>query len=251
MKIWKKHAAIVLALLMVLTAGRPIPVFAETNCRFQTLSPGKWAKNSHRYDLVNVDYVYYVVTLKEAGALNFTLKNAYGDGYVKIYKSKKEIIDNKLGGTCHNISTFHKNKMVALEKGTYYLDVETDQCKYTFTAAGKPDNYCPAKAKRLKANTKVKIIYNPRMVFDRWYKITNPKRKKIRVYTNNSGRAWHATVYTSKLKPLIYTHDYAGDDFYYVETKDPQPKGTYYIRVRSIEKYTFGAYGTVDIVKWK
>ena len=139
--------------------------------------------------------------------------------------------------------------MVAVDKGIYYLYVEEGKCKYTFTAASTPANYCIAKAKALQANKKVYNVLTPKTNFTRWFKITNPKKKKIVFWSNDPE---NILILNSKYQSMP-TIAYGSETRYC--TKKVLPKGTYYLAVKgwTYTDYDWknNTFGGVTSLQWK
>ncbi|MDO5133121.1 MAG: hypothetical protein Q4D81_09080 [Eubacteriales bacterium] len=253
MKKTMKNRILSLSIIVVLLTAMLIPMtaFGATKYEIKTLSPGKWATKSFHYDEKSEAYIdtYYKITVSKPGQLAFTLS---GDTYITIYNSKSDLLTTSKKYSRKSISPGSVSKLVAVEKGTYYLDVWSgSKCKYSFTAAATPTNYCIAKAKALKANTEARNMFTPKTNFDRWYKITNPKKKKIVIMTNISYYAHDVQIYNANLQIVPKVKN--GADTKYC-TKTSQKKGTYYIRVRCQSRYEEEvdyAFGDVVTLKWK
>ena len=241
--------ALILTMLVMLLLPMSVPAAAK-NYRFKALSAGKWATESYKYDGdTGIHYTYYKITVSKPGRLNFSLSS---DGWVYIYNNASDIANNTVKKGSRSYIYYNSDcKMVAVEKGTYYLNVSDGKCKYSFSAAATPTNYCVAKAKALKANTVAYNVFTPKTNFTRWYKITNPSKKKITYWSNTSDHAYEIQIFNTKLQRLETVKN--GSDTKYC-TKAAQAKGTYYIRVQCQDRFAGAndyAFGDVATLKWK
>ena len=249
----KRAVSAALTATMVIMLLLPMAVPAATrDYQFKTLKAGTWATESYKYnEKTGIDYTYYKITVSKPGRLNFTLSGSYAS--IDLYTVASDIVTGNSKGSSKYLSTTSESKLVAVEKGTYYMYVNYGKCKYTFTSSAAATNYCPAKARALKANTTVYNVFTPRTNFARWFRISNPKKKKIIVRSNRSEYAYNMSIYNSKLQSLR-TIEY-GSDLKYC-TKTAVPKGTYYIRVecqypsRYDDHYDY-AFGDVATVRWQ
>lgn len=253
----KKAAAAFLAAVMILLTLTPSAVFAGTtgkNYTIVTLKPGKWASNSYRTSKKGKKYYqYYKISVAKAGQLTFSLS---GSGIASLYKSKSDMVNNGNNDSSRIISHRDQNKSVAVEKGTYYLEIwnveagKNGKGKYSFKAAGKAGNYSIATAKGLKANKAVSIMFTPKTNYDRWFKISVGKKKKIAFLTNHSDYGRTLELYDSEFESIEMTG--SGADLK-TATKKAQPKGTYYVRIRSkdLEPYHDDyLFGDALTLKW-
>lgn len=242
-RVAKRSIAGVLITAMLVMMLLPMSVMADVTTT-KVLKPGKWATKSEWYDSSWENHIrYYKISVKKAGRLNFTLAK---DTSIYLYSSSPSKTSE---GGSRDLSSSSSGKMVAVDKGTYYLYVNEGKCKYTFTASATPTNYCISKAKALKANKKVYNVFTPKTNFTRWFKITNPKKKKI-VYWSNEPE--DVIVLNSKFQP-IPTIAYGFDTKYC--TKKALPKGTYYLAVKgwTYEDYSWtdNKLGYVTSLRWK
>lgn len=241
-------AVLIFTLLVMLLLPMSVPA-ASKNYRITTLGRGKWASKSYKYNAdTGIHYTYYKISVTKPGRLNFVLSN---DTYISIYNSWSDLKNSTRNGSCIGLNYKSDCKMIAVEKGTYYMYVMDGKCKYTFTAAATPTNYCVAKAKALKINTTDYSVFTPRTNFTRWYKITTAKKKKIYFWSNTYNHAYSTQIFDSKLRRIQTVKN--GSDTAYC-TKAALPKGTYYIRVqcqnRYADEYDY-AFGEVATIRWK
>lgn len=246
----KRSVSAVLVLVMLLMLLLPMSVPAATvNYRIKSLKAGKWANASYKYNYdTGIRYTYYKVSVAKPGRLSFSFS---GDGSVYLYDTVSDMTKNTKKGSWIGVRYNSDSKMVAVEKGTYYLYVWTGKCRYTFTADPIPTNYCSAKAKKLKANATAYNVFTPRTNFTRWYKITTSSKKKISYWSNTSDNAYSIQIFNTKLRRLETEKN--GSDLSYC-TKAAQPKGTYYIRIQCQSRYSNEydyAFGMVSTLKWK
>ena len=247
--IGKRFGLIAVCVLLVTMLVAPATVSAASTPKFSPLKAGKWATESYRgYD---VGYQYYTISVSKAGALKFTLS---GECLGTLYNNKSDLLNGTRKGSRRSISSStYGTKAVSVEKGTYYLAVSQGKAKYSFVAAPKAANYSPVKASKLKKNTAAPIVFSPKSNYDKWFKISNTSKKKIAYQVDNMNYGFSSSVeiYNSSLKCLETVKN--GSDVKWC-TKAKQPKGTYYIRVRSRNigggsyDYAFGDYLTL---KWK
>lgn len=235
----KNMLAAVLVLVLLFAINAPVTVEAASKKDYKSvkLKQNTWASNSNKYDN-NLGYdKYYKITVPKAGSLAFTLS---GSARVTVYTS----ISKKSEGSYIDLND---SKTVAVDKGTYYLFVRRGKCKYKFNAAPSQKNYCMQRAQKLKANKIAKAFMTPKYGFSRWYKIYNPKNKKITITLNKA----HDFVIMDSEGYYISTIE-KGSKTKFCTRRD-QPKGTYYIRILSDRNtpddgYAFGEYVTL---KWK
>lgn len=246
----KKRGLSALLIVAMLVMLLPVSVYAgKKDYRLKVLKAGKWAAKSYNYNYDTViHYTYYKISVSKPGRLNFTLSS---EGSLSLYTSLSDIVNSTSKASRTYLNPYSESRMIAVEKGTYYLYVSDGKVKYTFSAEATPTNYCVAKAKALKANVAAYSVFTPKTNFSRWYKITNPKKKKIVYWTSTVDSAYSVAVYNTKMRRLATVKN--GSDLKYC-TKAAQPKGTYYIYVR--EQYRSPgesnyAFGDVVSLKWK
>lgn len=239
----------VLAVLMAVTLLVPVQAKAAVNYQFKTLKAGTVAQKSYKYNGdTGIHYTYYTITVSKPGQLLFTLSDT---GYIYLYNNKKDLINSTHNYSYKTISYRSDSKSVAVEKGTYYMEVSDGTAKYKFTAAPAVTNYCVAKATAVKAGKTTKVMLTPKTNFSRWYKITLPSKKKITYTANTATHAQDIEIYTAGMRRLETIKN--GSDVKYC-TKLKQPKGTYYIRIRSQRRYQGDrdyAFGDIVTFSWK
>ncbi|MBE6006547.1 MAG: hypothetical protein E7238_05255 [Sarcina sp.] len=240
-------AALILAMLVMLLVPMSVSA-ASKNYRVKALGAGKWAAKSYKYNYdTGIHYTYYKITVSRPGRLNFTFSS---DGFMTLNTSLGDIVNSKRNGSYISKSYRSDCKMVAVEKGTYYMNVSSGKVRYSFAASGAPTNYCVARAKALKANTAAYNVFTPRTNYCRWYRISTPKKKKIVYWANTASYAYDIQVFDSRMRRLETVKN--GSDVKYC-TKAAQPKGTYYILVRNQLRYANDynyAFGDVKTFKW-
>lgn len=215
----------------------PLPASAATR-QIISLKAGQWATESEElYDSSIGWYTErsYKIKVPKAGKLTFSFsKSDYKYAELSTSLTSDE---NSIG--------INNNTSVVVEKGTYYLDVRSGNCKYSFTAAPLQKNFCRAKAAKLSAKKTAKVYFTPTRSFSHWYKIKLPKKRKIKI---SFSEEHDFIIYNAKGKVCETVRN--GSDVKYC-TQKSQPKGTYYIRVLSDgenrNSYAFGEYVTF---KW-
>lgn len=258
--VYKKLISMLLAALMLVTVAMPATASAATaGYAIKGLGAGTWAAESYKFNAqTQIHYTYYKITVDKAGELAFSCK---GDdsGSITLYTAKSDLVSSTKKGSRMSMSASAKNKNIAVEKGTYYMNVYGGSWKYTFKAAVNKDNFRMGKAVALKASTTVRIAQSPKMNYSRWYKVTLDSKRKLN-YTTNYGSAY-VSAYTSNAS-LIEIYNASGKRIETVKngsdvkycSKAKLPKGTYYIRVSNTPKYandTSYAFGNVVTLKWK
>jgi len=245
----KRLLTMTLAVLMAAALILPVHAQAAVNYQFKTLKAGVTAQKSYKYNSeTGIHYTYYTIKVDKPGQLAFTLSDT---GYVYIYNSKTDLVNSTYKNSYKSISYRSDSKSVAVEAGTYYLNVSDGTARYKFYAAPSAPNYCVAKAAALAAGKSAKIMVTPRTNYARWYKISLTTKKKIAVQANTSTAATSIEIYNSKMKKLETIKN--GSDVKYI-TKEKQAKGTYYIRVKSQTRYAGDrdyAFGNVVTFFWK
>lgn len=255
----KKLVSMLLAVLMLVTVAMPVTASAAVNYVIKNLNAGTWVGQSYKYNgQTGIHYTYYKITVDKAGELDFSYK---GDEYggITIYNSKSDLVNSGTKYSRTYLSANTKNKNIAVEKGTYYLNVSSGSWKYTFKAAVNKDNYRMGKALALKAGATVRICQSPKMNYGRWYKVTLTSKKKLYYATNygtgNVGsydsNAYLIEIYNASGKRIETVKN--GSEIKYC-TKAKLAKGTYYIYVKSNPVYAGDrayAFGNVVTLKWK
>ena len=161
-----------------------------------------------------------------------------------VLSDAKRFTDDK--GVMTYIGTFRDGTLTcAVEKGTYYLVVYNGKIKYSFSPVKAQKNTSRKKAQKLKAGKVSKFCVTWKKHPSRWYKLSNPKKKKIKVILN---RDMPVTIYNAKKKRLNTMVNSKGNKY---TTTEVQPKGTYYIRVRSGWKGSSDGIGKYVTIKWK
>jgi len=243
MKRFQRSLALLLALMMILTAFSATAL-AATSYKVATLKRGTW------YKLPDDVTTVYKLVLAADSIITTNWKNATEESYIFFCKDSKctnrvfEIIGDNVE---NNVD------VVSVVKGTYYIYMETYadnpkvQVKFTVQKAANKANYCRAKAITLKRNQLVKIAQTPHYCYSRWYRINLTKKKTVTI-TTNEGKGSYIQLYDSKMKRISCAY---GDRT--VITEDPIKSGTYFIRVNSSESYyEMGEYtGDYITFKWK
>ncbi len=241
MKQMQRTVALVLALVVVMAAFST-GAFAASRYRVATLKKGTW------YKVRSSDYAntIYKLVLSTDSIVTVNWKgNKSGEARSYIYTNTK--CDESIS-YCIDDESPSGSKMIALPKGTYYIqmyeweDRPTTQVKVTVQKAVNQNNYCRAKAVNLKPNKTVKIAQTADYCYDRWYRITLNSKKTVTITTNEE-MAECITLYDSKMQEIDCTSGSRK-----VITEDPIKKGTYFIRVRA---YSVGEYvGTCVTFSW-
>ena len=149
-----------------------------------------------------------------------------------------------------------KETYAAVQKGTYYLcsPMENNKIKYNFYEVKNKseDNYCMAKAKKLKEKGKLKIGFYPGREYSRWYKINLTSKKKISLqYKYINGLGIRIMVFNAKGE-LIKDSCSAGEaeDIEKCSTKRLS-EGTYYIMLKPYDNYFIIEDYDVGILSWE
>ena len=246
----KRLLSLALLAALVVSMLAPLSVSAASqNYRFQTLGAGTWANKSYKYDgTTGIHYTYYTIKVAKPGQLSFAFSS---DGYIRLYTSASALAKGVSGGSRTYLKADSESKSVAVEAGTYYMEVSEGKAKYSFIAAPSAPNYCVAKATALAANTAAKIMLTPKTNYCRWFKITNPSKKKIIFWTNLADYAYNTELFNANMARLS-TVKYGSDTRYI--TKAAFPKGTYYLCVKRKPRYAGDldyAFGDIVTIKWK
>ena len=251
-----KKRILALAAALVMTAAAVVPVAVApvevqaATTTYKTLAAGTWAAKSYN----SGTYTYYKIKVEKAGMLTFSFKALKDTDYPSVYitTNKADVADRSVTNESHTYISYNSNlKSVAVEAGTYYLEVESGKAKYTYKAMPTQTNYSIYKATSLAASTKATAMFTPKRNYARWYKIKNPSLKKISIYSNTSSNASNIEVYNSKMQKLQMVESSSAIKY---TTKTKQKAGTYYIRIKSQNRY-YGdydyAFGNVATVSWK
>lgn len=246
-KIRKCVTSIAVTLSLLATVMVPMSVNAADSNGYgiviKPLANDTWATVSVDYD--KQEYTIYSIHVEKAGILSFKLLGS--SPAIKVYSALPYM---HAGGmfTDGSYKYMTKSRSVSVEEGTYYLKVNQGKCKYSFSAASSQENYCMQHAQKLKANKTAKIYFTPKMKYSRWYKISNPRKKKITITLNDKTQRF--AIYNAKRKKVSTVKK--GSSIKYCTSK-AQPKGTYYIRIvsdrnnKEDDDYMFGKYITL---KW-
>lgn len=141
-----------------------------------------------------------------------------------------------------------------VRKGTYYIKVEQSgayKLQYTFTAVKEKKNYKSKKAVTLKSGKKETGVFAcddaKKKKTSRWYKITVPSNKTIKVQIDRQGalNPMFLSLYQKSGKKLKLYTDGTLKNKKKNTGKMKVEKGTYYMELES-----YGYIGTYSI-KWK
>lgn len=217
-------------------------------------------------------YAYKIINLKQN--TNATIKDYYWDrntfttclykitvpanGYItiqtngssssfRIYKTikrNKPIYESENMAFCSG-----KKSYLVLPKGVYYIYSadEGKKIKWNFTKSKNPKNFCMVKAKTLAPKKKIKLVFNHKYEFARWYKIKLAKRKTITLTLKGlDGSSYNDfEIFDSQRQEINCPR--LTDTSYRTETL---PKGTYYIRIDGGRYYDEWS-GRIYQIMWK
>ena len=204
----------------------------------RTLNAGEW-ENGYSLDEIPV---YYKINIKTSGLLKI---NAGNGVTVSMCNSKKqELSDDFSSGISY----------AGVRKGTYYIKVEHSgayKLQYTFTAVKEKKNYKSKKAVTLKSGKKATGVFAcddaKKKKTSRWYKITVPSNKTIKVQIDRQGalNPMYLSLYQKSGKKLKLYTDGTLKNKKKNTGKIKVEKGTYYMELES--------YGYIGIysIKWK
>jgi len=239
MKRFQRTLALMLA-IMTIMAAMSVPALAESY-KVATLKTGTWYKVPYYSDMKTI----YKLKLTADSIVTISWKGNKAE-YLRLY-----FYDNKACEYDFYDPDFYEaraSQKAAFAKGTYYLmmyDLQerpTSQIKITVKKAINKANYCRAKAIALKSGETVTIAQTADHCYDRWYKITVPK-KKIVTITTSEYDAEDITLYDAKMQTIECT---SGSKK--VITEDKIAKGTYFIRVSG--GYSNAYLGNCITLKW-
>ena len=204
----------------------------------RTLNAGEW-ENGYSLDEIPV---YYKINIKTSGLLKINAGNGIT---VSMCNSKKqELSDDFSSGISY----------AGVRKGTYYIKVEHSgayKLQYTFTAVKEKKNYNSKKAVTLKSGKKATGVFacddEKKKKTSRWYKITVPSNKTIKVQIDRQGalNPMYLSLYQKSGKKLKLYTDGTLKNKKKNTGKMKVEKGTYYME---LESYSY--IGTYSI-KWK
>ena len=204
----------------------------------RALAAGEWETGYSHSSIP----AYYAINVKSSGLLKI---NTIGDGVMTTFcSSKKQELDSFSSGISY----------IGVRKGKYYIKVTqtgTYKLQYTFTAVKEKKNYKSKKAVTLKSGKKETGVFAyddvEKKKISRWYKITVPKNKTIKVQIDRQGNqdTMSLSLYQKSGKKLeLYSYAQLKE-----KKKNPVKlkvkKGTYYME---LESYRY--IGTYSI-KWK
>ncbi|MDO5455624.1 MAG: hypothetical protein Q4F25_01765 [Eubacteriales bacterium] len=249
----KRLSVLSVVLILIMVLGAPMAAYAERaidwSYEVKPIKQNTWAPESNHFE--DDSTTIFSTKVGSPGVMTFKLSNEYAHAmlYTVLSDAKRTTFDK---GRCTEICkskdgllTSQGTLTCAVEKGTYYLVVYGGKVKYSFSAMKAQKNTTRAKAQKLKAGKLGKINFTWKKHPSRWYKVSNPKKKKIKVFLN---RDMNISIYNSKKKRLSTTRNSEGTKY---TTTEVQPKGTYYIRVRSGWKGSSDGIGKYVTIKWK
>ena len=147
--------------------------------------------------------------------------------------------------------------MLALKRGTYYVEMfdgnstyaPTAKVKFSWTSAEKysKDNYSISTAKALKANTMETAVQIRKYNYKRWYKITLKNPQRIVLECNEySNSLYYLTILDSKLQS-VYKNNVNWD----CSVTNKLPKGTYYVILPEKSNALNTYFGDYYAFKWR
>lgn len=204
----------------------------------RALAAGEWETGYSHSSIP----AYYAINVKSSGLLKI---NTIGDGVMTTFcSSKKQELDSFSSGISY----------IGVRKGKYYIKVTqtgTYKLQYTFTAVKEKKNYNSKKAVTLKSGKKATGVFacddEKKKKTSRWYKITVPSNKTIKVQIDRQGalNPMYLSLYQKSGKKLkLYTYGSLKNKKKNTG-KVKVEKGTYYMELES-----YGYIGTYSI-KWK
>ena len=247
----KRAAALLFAVMLVVSLGA-VDASAATDCRFKSLPAGKWAASSYQYnDKTGIHYTYYIIRVKKPGILRFDLSGQ--EVWLKVTNSRSDLENHTDKHAYVAMTKDSEQRQYAVEPGTYYAYVINGKMKYTFKAVSAAKNYSLSRAAGLKSGKTVTEAFAPTNNYSRWYKISNPTKKRIAIQTNTKMNAENIEIYNAKYQRLETVPNGSTTK---IRTRAKVPKGTYYIRIMSQYRWTgaldFGAvFGNVATLRWK
>lgn len=234
MKIQKKSLAVILAVLTVFFS-----VCVAFTATAASVKQGTYKK-------VTKENVYYKISVPGEGYITLTAKSSlnpaeeysYASMDCELLNSKKEYVtDYSSDSILYSYTNGHStdSKKIPVSKGTYYVRIRsvgstygaTNQFMYTFTSVKQPTNYCIAKATTLKASKKATVYQTPKYNFDRWFKITLSKNKRITI--TQTGLSCDFDLYNADGKKVELEYQSRTS-----KSKIKLASGTYYIRCEAI-----------------
>ncbi|WMJ86687.1 PPC domain-containing protein [Anaerocolumna sp. MB42-C2] len=192
--------------------------------------------------------IYYKLTVPKTGSITVNVESQYSS-YVTLLSSSKKALSDKTYSSLAN-----SNVCFAVNKGTYYLKVESSaelfRVKYTFKAISDGSGTSKAKAKKLTAGKSLAGIVTATDKTGKvdWYKVTLTKSQAVKITFTGS-------VSSGKIKLDFYGGGISGSITETLDTVDEDasfaaetltstklPKGTYYIKITKGTKNTSGFY---------
>ena len=208
----------------------------------KTLNAGEWENGFSLYELP----VYYKINIKTSGLLKINAGNGFE---ASLCNSKKQEVSDSFWG---------KISYAGVRKGTYYIKVKHSgayKLQYTFTAVKEKKNYKSKKAVTLKSGKKATGVFAcddaKKKKTSRWYKITVPSNKTIKVQIDRQGalNPMYLSLYQKSGKKLKWYAQEALKEKKKNIGKIKVEKGTYYME---LESYTgYGYTGGTYSIKWK
>ena len=249
---YKKNLSVLIVMvLLVMVFSVPIVARAEDNTEWnyevEPLKQNTWAPPSDNYE--KDTRTIFNVNVGSQGKITFKLKDSGSSAILYTVLSDAKGTTYGKGPSAYISQGAYATTSCAVAKGNYYLRVISGKCKYSFSAVKTQTNYSRQKAQKLKAGKLSKICFTWRRNYSRWYKISNPKKKKIKFFFNGDT---DFEVYDVRGRRLDVRMN--GSMSKYITT-DKQPKGTYFIRVMSDRSnsgnHSGNEIGKYVTVKWK
>ncbi len=189
----------------------------------------------------------YKLVLKKESVVSFSFSNSKYSEDITAFLYENKVSDAGLVGEYWCLKG--RVTYIGLQKGTYYLtfkDSVFNQNTHakvtvkTMTAASvnKGANYSIATAQTLNNGKWITIAHTPNTDYNRWYKVTLKKKKKITLIMDSkiSHSDFGGDIYMYYGSTGDYIQSSKKEDHKYnvksVTSKSALPKGTYYIQIK-------------------
>lgn len=234
-----KTVICLLMLFSLLTCILPQPAEAQTVryskkiislARNKTVTAkGTVVKNDSKTNVRTVTSYLYKIKVPAGTYVKLQTPNAKNE--IEIHKTVKA---DKSINTMNPIQDFYgkKTHFRVMPAGTYYLYAKKGvRFTWTYAKVAAQTNYCRSRAMKLAAGKKIPVVFTRGNEFRKWYRVSLPSRRQIKVYLNNLTSEYNlfVTVCNSMGIQLKTYND--GDGVTSTCLTKALEKGTYYICV--------------------
>ena len=189
-------------------------------------------------------YYYYKVVAPSEGFFTVSVKKGKSTSF-NAYLNVNKKLDPNTDNSFYWRSNENIN-MIPVSKGIYYFWTQPGQTiKYKFTKVTQKKNYCVGKALPLKKGKKEVVCQTPKYNFNRWFKISLPKKQAITLWFYEDD--W-CDVYDEELNYIELEHASSSSPKWFTKK---MPKGDYYIKVSSSGYSNYNNTSYVHTLYWK